>query len=113
MFIAYYARMSDDGSFVQSITGLEKKVCERGHKCHTVSCPNAHPNAAGSRVLHPKWCLRGDIDTCKSPTCPFNHFITERDFVAYRSADDYWAVDNWELIEKYSRRFTVGDFVSK
>jgi hypothetical protein len=89
-----------DAPVVHSVTGLRRYVCSAN--CTQVRCYNAHPNAAGSNVLHPKWCLRGSIETCELADCPFNHWRTMGQFVAYRARDPKWAAANGDLCTQYN-----------
>lgn len=92
-------------TWVTSATGLVKIVCTdaiRG-RCNDSECSHAHPNKAGSKVSHPKWCLRGSAAICELITCPFNHFQTEAEFVVYRSADLRWSTAHVDLCRKYQK----------
>lgn len=88
-------------TYVYSIDGIYKEVCTAD--CGRDTCGRAHPNAAGSQVKHPKWCLNGAIRGCTSPDCAFNHFRTEAHFVKYRANDTRWAANNKNLITKYKK----------
>ncbi len=73
---------------VKSIVGITKRVCLGGCDCDEDYCEDAHPNALGSKVLHPKWCLQGAVLDCNNMQCPFNHFKTFRQFKSYRDRAD-------------------------
>ncbi len=92
--------MNRYGRIVHSSSGLQKGVCKAN--CKNGSCDCAHPNAAGSTVIHPKWCLEGTVKSCKKETCVFNHIKTLRQFVHYRMNDLKWRTVNAELVEKYT-----------
>ncbi len=93
--------MNDLPQFVESQTGLIRRVCVVG--CDADYCAQAHPNNVMSVVRHPKWCLRGSRHTCTVVSCPFNHFRHTADFVIYRSASPLWAENNPELLKQYGR----------
>lgn len=86
-------------NYVYSLDGICKEVCAAS--CCRDICGRAHPNAAGSQVKHPKWCLNGAIHGCTSPDCAFNHFRTEAHFVKYRANDTRWAANHKKLVAKY------------
>lgn len=87
-------------NFVISLSGLRKRICK--HDCAAPTCSRAHPNASGSTVRHPKWCLRGWITTCNDRSCAFNHFRDEETFVTYRVKDPVWVKNNPLLAAKYT-----------
>lgn len=72
-------------NLVYSWNGVVKTVCN----CECVGeCDGAHPNKAGSAVKHPKYCLRGSVNTCNDSICPFNHFRTDEAYTRYKSNKD-------------------------
>lgn len=92
-------RYLDNPSYVVSSWGIVKHVCVAD--CNLENCQGAHPNAIGSEVKNPKWCLRGCIQTCDDKSCPFNHFCTAEEFYDYRSNDPKWFEKNKNFLENY------------
>jgi hypothetical protein len=99
MALTHFAPQSTS-QLVTSLNGVDRWVCTAD--CDKTYCGNAHPNAAGSIVMHPKWCLRGAIADCELNHCPFNHWRTDEQFVTYRARDAKWAAQNSTRCSQYA-----------